>query len=71
MTYYVDSVVCDYGVYETHLEKGKQVKNLLVICELRQNALLIADILNTDLSNKVYHISEERINKLIKEGTND
>lgn len=44
--YYVDDIVCDYAVIDrlSHEEEDK----LVCICNSRANALLIADILNTD-----------------------
>lgn len=49
MTYFADSVVCDYGVFEGYLDKkGKVHKDLKLICNRRDNALLIAEIMNKD-----------------------
>lgn len=49
MTYSVDSVVCDYGVFEVYFDKkGKKHKDLKLICNRRDNALLIAEIMNKD-----------------------
>ena len=45
MSWFVDSVVCDYGVFE--LTNAGEHK-LLVVCNSRANALTIADILNKD-----------------------
>lgn len=55
MYYKVESVVCDYGVYE-YKENGD--KELCLICNVRSNALLIASIMNTDLNNKTFSNTE-------------
>ena len=50
MTYIVDSVVCDYGVFEVWWDKdGQKHKDLKLICNSRSNALMIADIMEKDL----------------------
>jgi len=54
MTYSVDSVVCDYGVYETINGNRK----LCVICNSRANASLVADILNKDYEHEVVKMKE-------------
>lgn len=44
--YYVDGIVCDYGVFDrlSYEEDNK----LVCICNSHKNALTIAEILNTD-----------------------
>lgn len=54
MTYSVDSVVCDYGVYEN--VNGN--RRLCVICNSRANALLVADILNKDYEHQIADMKE-------------
>ena len=59
MTYTVDSVVCDYGVFEVYLDKnGEEHKDLKLICNSRHNAILIADIMNKDLRGERSKINE-------------
>lgn len=48
---YVDSVVCDYGVYED----GK----LIIILNSRHNAELIRDIIKADNEHKIYEYEVE------------
>lgn len=69
MTYKVESVVCDYGIYRYH--EGE--KTLIEIVDNYQNALLIADVLNADASKEVYdcaktHLTEDRsrVNQALK-----
>ena len=41
MTYVVDSVVCDYGVFEVYYDRnGEKHKDLKLICDCRSNDLL-------------------------------
>ena len=42
--YFVKPIVCDYAVYEV----GKP--DMICMCNIYSNAVLIADILNADLS---------------------
>ena len=49
MTYSVDSVFGDYGVFEVWFDKkGNKHKDLRLICNRRDNALLIAEIMTKD-----------------------
>lgn len=51
--YTVDSVVCDYGVFEVYRDNfGKVHKDLKLICNSRHNAILIADIMKKDLKGE-------------------
>ena len=52
MTYKVEPIVCDYAVYRYH--EGK--KDLIEIFNVRDNALLVADILNADTDHKLYEL---------------
>lgn len=61
MTYSVDSVVCDYGVYENI--NGN--RRLCVICNSRANALLVADILNKDYEHQIADMRGKSRMKLI------
>lgn len=61
MTYSVDSVVCDYGVYEN--VNGN--RRLCVICNSRTNALLVADILNKDYEHQIADMRGKSRIKLI------
>ena len=61
MYYMVDSCVCDYGVYETYIDRqGRAHKDLKLICDSLSNAKLIAEIMNEDLQNAKY---EFKVNK--------
>lgn len=60
MTYTVRDVVSDYGVYEIYLDKdGEQHEDLKLICNSRSNALLVAEIMKTDLRNEKFEIKCE------------
>lgn len=48
--YKVDSVVCDYGVYEWTNLNGKVTRDLKLICNRRDIALVIAKLMNWDFS---------------------
>lgn len=42
--YYVDGIVCDYGVFYPNETENE----LICLCNFKSNAVLIADILNVD-----------------------
>ena len=72
MTYTVRDVVCDYGVYENYLDKdGEHHEDLKLICNSRNNALLIADIMEKDLKNEKYKIECEEAIEILKKFEND
>lgn len=66
MRYIVKSVVCDYGVYERTDFNNKE--ELIVICNSKSNAELIADILNADLEHERYEVvKKSKVDKAIEE----
>lgn len=61
MYYMVDSCVCDYGVYETYIDRqGRAHKDLKLICDSLSNARLIVEIMNTDLHHKKYELKADK-----------
>lgn len=50
MRYFVNPVVCDYGIYR--LDDGK--RKLIEICNVKSNAEMVAEILNSDNRHEVW-----------------
>jgi len=50
MKYFVKPVVCDYGIF--WIDGGKQ--ELIDICNVKSNAEMVAEILNTDNNHEVW-----------------
>ena len=58
MIYFVNPVVCDYGVFERTFTKEDK---LIAICNAKDNADLVAEILNADLSHEIWKPKESEV----------
>ena len=56
MKYFVKPVVCDYGIF--WIDGGK--RELIAICNVKSNAEMVAEILNSDDNHEVWNRYERQ-----------